>query len=55
MNNVLFSQDVTMIDFIIRLVCLGWTIPFMILFIVYEIIRFVQKMITILKRKQSEI
>lgn len=53
MNEVLFSQDVTVLDMIIRLVCLGWVIPFMFIFVVSEIVKFIHKKIKTRKEKED--
>ena len=54
MNEILFSQDVTILDIIIRLVCLGWVIPFMIIFIVREIVKFIQQKNQCTKGKEDD-
>ncbi len=53
MNEVLFTQDITLLDFIIRLVALGWTIPFMLFFLIRECIGFVRKIINALKENED--
>lgn len=51
MHEVLFTQDVTLLDLIIRLIALGWVIPFMLFFLIRECIRFVRKKINALKEQ----
>lgn len=53
MHEVLFTQDVTLLDFIIRLVALGWVIPFMLFFLIRECIRFVRKIIKYFERSNK--